>query len=48
MKWFIIIGIVIIFLYFLIKKGNDKFWKYVNKNPLDAYDLFMKDNNLQT
>ena len=44
MKWFIIIGIAIVFLYFMIKKGNDKFWKYVNKNPMEAYDFFMKND----
>lgn len=44
MKWFLIIGITIIFLYFLIKKGNNKFWKYVNKNPLEAYDFFRSND----
>lgn len=44
MKWFIIIGIVMVFLYFMIKKGNGKFWKHVNKNPLEAYDFFINND----
>jgi hypothetical protein len=43
MDWFIIIGIAIVLLYFMMKKGNDKFWKYVNKNPLEAYYFFMNN-----
>ena len=44
MKWFIIVGIAIAFLYFVKKKGNDKFWKYVKKNPIEAYDFFMNND----
>lgn len=44
MKWIIIIGIAIVFLYLLIQKGNVKFWKYINKNPLEAYDFFMNND----
>ena len=44
MKWFIIIGIVIVVLYFIFKSGNDKFWKTVNKYPLDAYEFFIKND----
>jgi hypothetical protein len=44
MKWLIIIGIASVFLYFILKKGNDKFWKYVNNNPFKAYEFFMNDD----
>jgi len=45
MKWFIIIGVAFVFIYFIIiKNGNHKFWKYVSKNPLEAYNFFLNND----
>lgn len=42
--WIIIIPIVVVLIFFLIKSGNDKFWKCVNKHPTEAYDFFTSND----
>lgn len=44
MTWIVIALIVIAGIYLLIKSGNDKFWKIVNKHPLEAYHFFMSND----
>lgn len=44
MKWILIVVLIVVLLYFLAKSGNQKFWKLVNKYPLEAYNFFM-DND---
>lgn len=44
MKWIIIILISFVILYFLVKNGNDKFWKLVSKRQFEAYDFFIKND----
>jgi hypothetical protein len=41
MNWLIVTLIVIGLIYYLIKKGNNKFWKLVHKHPFEAYEYFM-------
>lgn len=45
MKWILIIVMAIaVVFYFLTKSGNHKFWKLVNKYPLQAYDFFINND----
>lgn len=44
MKWLIISGIAILFLYFLTKIGKKKFWNSVNKHQQEAYAFFITND----
>ena len=44
MTWIVIALISILAIYLLQKLGNDKFWKTVNKHPVEAYNLFMSSD----
>ncbi len=44
MKWIFIVSCIIIFFYFLTKRGNNKFWKLANRKPLQAYDFFINND----
>ncbi len=45
MKWIIIVAVLFVVIYFIFaKKGNSKFWKCVQANPMDAYMFFTSNN----
>lgn len=44
MKWLFVIAIIGFVVYFLLKDGNRKFWKYVNRNKDEAYDFFIHND----